>query len=441
MKKSTSKVLVTIIILSLLVGIFFYFKISSGQGYIGNGQGSKNLTFTCPGNAGDRCFVQAGGICNVESGTANVIFRTSSLNYDGGWIVLDINSDGSLEGLLRTVSPVTGSYSVGQAISSSNGAILLPVKGAINKSIYYCPTNAAFGRCSSSNFLAGDFGVLRDFSYLAIYRAQTYAVDLSPSPSDATKETYSSFVYSCSGTMTYGNGANSGQPITTPSGSPLSVNFNSNTIATMPLTSLSKEIPAGTIVNFPYTIFYRLEKNQGSCGDPDCINSAGATRCLSDTSYFTCYTGTDGCYNKTIQTAAPNTVCSGNAIKLCNELRTDTCLTGTRASGEASCSFALTPNCCNDAHQCTLRVGSTSQCISNSCSYTSIPNWCQTSATCISPQACTTNQCVCPTTAEYCTAVGTEKCDSNKIYICQTTGACATWQVKQTCGETEICVS
>jgi len=461
MKKSTNNTLLVIfLIMIVLGGLFVYFNISKQQAVTASckliDSGVVSKTFSCPGDSDDRCSVSGSGSCTTQSTQSSVIFRTSSNSYSGGWISLDMNSDGSLDGLSYRTSTTSSTF---RYHLNEYGMVVLPITTPEGYKIVKCTGQST---CYSSQFRTGDIAILMEGSDIKFFSGVNYeAVTTSfPVQGYETKEKYSSFLYVCTADLTKGDGTILQK-----------TDFKSN-VANSPMPNTNKfDITAGTTVNYGnYNINYESYQC-GTCGE--C--AIGDKKCVSDTSYYECTSDGSGCGVKTITNTPVNQVCINDVVQNCND--NNVCTTDTRAAGASTCTYTPIANCCkastdcNDNNACTTDTCSANRCINSQVANCCTPScdsntqYCEnqvckpkkgckfSNPSCTSPQTCdllqnvdasTFGKCVCPTTPEYCDSslVNTEKCSSNSIFVCtkSSTELCYKWQLKQTCGETDICI-
>jgi len=458
-----------ILVLSISFGAYFFFGDQLGAGVgcrLINSGVVTGSSFTCQGDIDDTCEVWGTGYCNDQSSSASVTFRTSDSDYNSGWIAVDINGDTQLDGLQFAKS--TNSYSYSNLIKS--GFELLNVKTPEGYFVGRCNPSRTNG-CYTSNFQPGQYGVLMTTSTtgsgaLKVYNAgSSNAITLGfPVQGYDRKETYSNFLFQCFPELKTGNGVVL-----------KSASYTNNIAGTIPQTTKAT-IGAGTSVSFgKWNVNYE-QYQCGTCGE--CV--IGEKKCVSDTSYFECTADANGCGVKTISEVPVNQVCINDNVQACND--NNVCTNDVRLAGSSSCSFVPIANCCtkasdcDDNNACTTNSCGTTGSNQNRCVFTPQANCCTPSCDsntevcvnqkcelkkgckysnpgCTSPQTCDVNQnvdantfgkCVCPTTSDYCGSdlFNTEKCQDNQIFSCikDSSGLCNIWSLKETCGETEICI-
>jgi hypothetical protein len=464
MRKSTLNVLFGIVFIALAVSAIAYF--SGFNPFVTSGtcretdSGTKDGTFTCPGTVENSCQVSGIGVCSDKNPASYVNFRTNDLSFQSGWISVDTNSDGQMEGYSFTdyQSSRTCTYHPG----SGNSRIAWT---AITNNVFNGWTLARWNNvgCTDTGWNAGSIVLVRETASnrydLSLYQTNSpnALVTSVPLSEYIGKEGYSQYLYHCKSELKKTDGT----ILET-------VEYAGNT-PNGAMSTKTYSIKGLTGVTFGnYKISY-ISYDCGICGD--CDPNKPVT-CTSATTYDKCISNIDGCGVKSTQLVDNDFICNLDSLKRCDD--SDTCTSDTRTSAQSSCAFTKIVDCCHTASECNDGNACTSDSCSGSvCKNTAISTCCNPQCNtnqycdnqvckllkgckydnplCVSPQLCdkTLNQaldifgkCACPTTSEYCqtSEIGNEKCQDNKIYLCQSSGLCATWQVKQTCGEQEICI-
>lgn len=461
MRKRTRNILIGIVLIavaSVVIAYFSGFKLP----FATTGtcrqvdSGTKDASFACPGTVENSCQVSGVGVCNDRNPSSYVSFRTSDVSLGSGWIAVDTNGDGQLEGYSYSAT-ATNFYT---SYSTSAWTIITP-------NIFSNWNLAKWNDAGThkSGWIAGDVVLVRKHGTSSVYfdairygtSSSTALVTSIPLEEYAGKEGYSQYLYHCR------------QEFKKSDGTILETVEYAGNAPNGAMNTKSYSILGLSSVSFGnYKINY-ISYDCGLCGD--CDPNKPVT-CTGGTTYDKCVSNVDGCGVKSTQLVDNNYICVSDSLKQCND--GDSCTVDTRTSSQQSCTFTKLSGCCHTASECNDNNACTSDsCSGSSCTNTPIASCCNPACNlnqycdnqackllkgckydnplCTSPQLCDKAQnqaldifgkCLCPTTSEYCqtSEIGNEKCQDNKILACQSSGLCATWQIKQTCGEQEICI-
>lgn len=444
MKTAVIISIIVFIILLIVGGFVFYFKFLPQQA-IGcrlEETGEKELSFYC---SYDECEIQGSGYCDESNPFSYVTFRTSSNDYQSGWIAFDSNNDGILEGY-KFKEYLSRFRCSREDLGWTNYDTKTPEDYDIAKwEDYYC---------ISSRVDKGDVVIIKtlDFPYydVSVYGgiSQDAILVSAPVTGYQNKETYSQYLYFCEADLKTSEGQ---------------ILEHKEYTGNEPLIFITNKyvINKNIGVDFGgYKISYSAY-NCGPCGEceignKECKDSITIKECISDT---------EGCGLWQTTTVPLNNICLNGLSVKCND--NDICTNDVRNAGETECTFILISNCCKSIDDCDdNNVCTSDKCSGNQCVNTPILDCCDppcdsnhecinqncelkqgckySNPDCKSPQICNTitNQCVCPTGGDYCSALelNNEICKDNSIYICIQEGNCYVWNLKETCGEEEICI-
>jgi hypothetical protein len=470
--KSNAKIWlsVSILVLILAIGSGIYFIGNVNNAVVGGKLVSSGSvtgeSFVCSGDSDDFCEVWGSGYCNDQSTSASVVFRTSDSGYGSGWIAFDSNGDTQLEGF-QTITATTNTYS--RSSLTTAGVSWFSVKTPEGYFVGRCPPTKS--SCYSTSIKGGNYIIFKSSSEYTSAKAQltTYA---SGSESAVTtgypvqgynqKETYSNYLFQCFPELKTGTGQL------------LKSSQYTNNVAGSIAQTDKVTISAGTSVSFGKWVVNYIEYSYGQCGEctlgeKENIDGLTYKECqvvdgcgewkpikIQDNYFFNdiskkvekCSSG-DVCVDSTrtgVQTSCVNTPIIG-CCKLdseCKEKPDNACTTNTCTLSTHTCKVVVNPDCCNPS------CADNQFCSNGVCS---LKTGCRWLNDCTFPQICNNTldlnpysggRCVCPTTSEYCgsSLFNTEKCDNNQIFAClkDSSGLCNTWQLKETCGETELCI-